>query len=47
MVGSKGDLKQGLLGALTAGFIHMNKAHFINVFMSCKASIGQGGDDRQ
>jgi hypothetical protein len=23
MIGSKGDLKQGILGALTAGFIHL------------------------
>jgi hypothetical protein len=27
MIGSKGDLKQGILGALTAGFMHPMKAH--------------------
>ncbi|VVM23912.1 hypothetical protein BSPWISOXPB_11237 [uncultured Gammaproteobacteria bacterium] len=26
MIGSKGDLKQGMLGALTAGFMHPMKA---------------------
>jgi hypothetical protein len=26
MIGSKGDLKQGILGALTAGFMHPMKA---------------------
>ncbi len=28
MIGSKGDLKQGILGALTAGFMHPMKAGF-------------------
>jgi hypothetical protein len=30
MIGSKGDLKQGILGALTAGFMHPMKAGFNN-----------------
>jgi hypothetical protein len=28
MIGSKGDLKQGILGALTSGFMHPMKAGF-------------------
>jgi hypothetical protein len=28
MIGSKGDLKQGILGVLTAGFMHPMKAGF-------------------
>jgi hypothetical protein len=27
MIGSKGDLKQGLLGVLTAGLSHMRSLH--------------------
>jgi hypothetical protein len=31
MIGSKGDLKQGILGALTAGFMHPMKAGIVNI----------------